>query len=246
MGSRWRTLILVGLTVFVLDQWTKLLAVEHLTPGFLAAHAAATGERAPRLGTEEADAVLRSLGPTTELQYYLADPRTVSPCAGPLVRCDPVRFIDGFWDWRYAENPGAAWSMFAKMDDPFRLPFLLVVSSIAIFAILYFMRQLDASQRMTFLALSLITGGAFGNLLDRARLGYVIDFVDWYVGTTHWPIFNVADVGVSTGVGLIILGMLLELRRKQPDPRTTSTDGAGTGGAGSSGGDSERLASSTR
>ncbi|MCK6550013.1 signal peptidase II [Myxococcota bacterium] len=231
MGSRWRTLIIVGLTVFVLDQWTKLLAVQHLTPGVLAAHAAETGKPAPRLGTEEADAVHRELGLMTELGYFYTSPQVVSPCRGPLVRCDPVRVFDGFWDWRYAENPGAAWSMFAKLEDPFRIPFLVGVSCIAIFAIIVFMRSLDESQKLTFLALSLITGGAFGNLLDRARLGYVIDFVDWYVGTTHWPIFNVADVGVSTGVGLIMLGMLLDLRKKQPDP---------------SRGDTEPLASSTR
>jgi lipoprotein signal peptidase len=76
----------------------------------------------------------------------------------------------------------------------------------------------------------LISGGAIGNLIDRIRLGYVIDFIEWYAGNLRWPTFNIADSAISTGVALIVLGMLVDLFRskKSKEPaRPDLSDDAG-------------------
>ena len=57
-------------------------------------------------------------------------------------------------------------------------------------------------------ALVLIAGGAIGNLIDRIQIGYVVDFIDWHVNNYHWPTFNIADVSISVGVGLMIIDMI--------------------------------------
>jgi signal peptidase II len=77
-------------------------------------------------------------------------------------------------------------------------------------------------------ALMLILGGAIGNLIDRLRIGYVIDFVEWFYGDFTWPNFNVADIGISVGVGLLVLDMILT--RKSPPAEATPPPPASTGG----------------
>jgi signal peptidase II len=67
---------------------------------------------------------------------------------------------------------------------------------------------MDRGDRITAWALSLILGGALGNLVDRLRLGYVIDFVDWYYRGWHWPAFNVADAAITIGAALLVLDAL--------------------------------------
>ena len=65
--------------------------------------------------------------------------------------------------------------------------------------------QESFEQKLTQAALILIAGGAIGNLIDRIQIGYVIDFIDWHIGEHHWPTFNVADISISVGVGLIVI-----------------------------------------
>jgi signal peptidase II len=65
------------------------------------------------------------------------------------------------------------------------------------------------------LALGMILGGAIGNLIDRLRYGMVVDFLDFYLDRYHWPAFNVADSAISVGVGLMVLGMLVEWWRER-------------------------------
>ncbi|HEX6738567.1 MAG TPA: signal peptidase II, partial [Vicinamibacteria bacterium] len=83
-----------------------------------------------------------------------------------------------------------------------------VVSALALLAIAVYAWRLPASSRLPRLALALVIGGAVGNLIDRARLGYVIDFVDVFWGTYHWPAFNVADSAISVGVVLLVFDIL--------------------------------------
>jgi signal peptidase II len=213
--NRWKTLAAIALAVLFLDQWTKLLAVKHLTPGFvLDKIEKTTGERPKRTPTrEEREATLDSIGVFENLALFYAG--TKSPCGDRSSRCAQVIVFEDFWSWRYAENPGAAWSLFAKVGKELRVPFLITVSIFALLVILYYIKNLTPDQRTTLIALSLIFGGAAGNLADRARLGYVIDFIHWYRGTTSWPTFNVADSAISTGVALLALTMILELRPKR-------------------------------
>lgn len=203
MARRWKILILIGLFVTITDQWTKFLAVKHLTPGLLRAHASATDPALLTQGQELQSTVLASLSLAQELRYFYGSIK--APCSPAGTRCNTVRVIDGFWSWRYVENPGAAWGLLARTSDSVRVPFFIVVSIAAIAFIITFFRKLPDDQHLLIISLSLVFGGAIGNFIDRLHLSYVIDFIDWYVGTSHWPTFNFADSAITTGVVLLLI-----------------------------------------
>ena len=116
----------------------------------------------------------------------------------------------------YTRNPGAAFSLFADAHPTFRTWFFLVVSVVALVLITIFLRRVERGDWWSVASLSLILGGAIGNLIDRIRYGEVIDFIDLYVGQYHWPVFNVADSGITVGM-VMLLGHALFHR--QPDAR---------------------------
>ncbi len=113
------------------------------------------------------------------------------------------RVIENFFHITYVRNPGAAFGMLA--DSGFRLPFFLVISSIAIIGILWYSRRLAAEKQWQLTALGLILSGAVGNMIDRLRFGEVIDFLDAHWYSHHWPAFNVADSAICIGVGIMLL-----------------------------------------
>ncbi len=118
-----------------------------------------------------------------------------------------------FFTITYIRNKGAAFSFLAGSD--YRLPILTIVSMVAIAAILVFFRKLRPDQKFTAFCLSLIFAGALGNLIDRVRLGEVIDFlsVHWY--EHYWPAFNVADSAICVGVFLLAVDMYIEEKRQK-------------------------------
>ncbi len=110
-------------------------------------------------------------------------------------------------------NPGAAFGLFAERSSAFRNPFFIAISVLAgVMIISYYHRHLQGEWRPT-LGLGLILGGAIGNLIDRLRLGMVVDFLDVHYFQYHWPAFNVADSAISIGVGLMLLDIFLSSRR---------------------------------
>ncbi|MGH7865110.1 MAG: signal peptidase II [Candidatus Binataceae bacterium] len=123
---------------------------------------------------------------------------------------ESIPIITNYLDLTYTQNPGAAFSMFANLSSQYRLAFLIALSTGAIVVLLWLLVQ-NERVSLTSFALALVLAGASGNLIDRARLGRVIDFVrvhyreDW-----SYPIFNVADSAISVGVALIILGTLMQ------------------------------------
>lgn len=114
-----------------------------------------------------------------------------------------------FLDFYRVHNTGAAFSMMSQTPA---VAFVLLGTAVSI-GILLWMRANPSGQGLVAVALSLILGGALGNVIDRATRGHVIDFIDFYVGTWHFPAFNVADIAISFGAGFLILDMLLDLRR---------------------------------
>ncbi|MGH8442178.1 MAG: signal peptidase II [Nevskiaceae bacterium] len=109
----------------------------------------------------------------------------------------------------HMHNTGAAFSMLASAP-----PVLFIVLGVAVsVGILWWMRLNPNGQKLFAAALALILGGALGNVIDRATRGYVIDFIDLYWGRWHFAAFNVADMAISLGAGLVVLDMLLESRR---------------------------------
>ena len=117
--------------------------------------------------------------------------------------------IDGFFNITYVRNPGAAFGFLSNAAPMFRSLFLIVVSAAAIVMILWFLAKNKSAAMLLTTALSLILGGAVGNLLDRIRFGNVVDFLDFYIASWHWPAFNVADSAISVGAVLLIVEMFV-------------------------------------
>lgn len=124
-----------------------------------------------------------------------------------------IPVVDGLFNLTYLRNKGAAFGFLANTS--YRLPFFILVSVIAVFVILFAYRKLRRDQKIAQLSLALILSGALGNLIDRIRLGEVIDFLDVYWKTYHWPAFNVADSAICVGVFLLAIDMLREESRQK-------------------------------
>ena len=121
---------------------------------------------------------------------------------------DSFTVIQGLFNITHVRNPGAAFGIFSKSPEIFRTVFLIAVTSAAMVLILYYIRTNRERGGLLNLAMSLIFGGAIGNLVDRIRFGEVIDFLDFYIGSNHWPAYNVADSAISTGAVLLLLAMI--------------------------------------
>lgn len=142
--------LLLSAVLIALDQWTKLLAVEHLVYG------------------------------------------------------EPVTFIAGFWNWTLAHNTGAAFSFLATAGGWQHAFFIGLAVIISLVLTIWLSRTARGAWRSA-LPFALVIAGALGNVIDRLRFGYVVDFVDWYVGKYHWPIFNIADSCIVVGAVILVL-----------------------------------------
>jgi signal peptidase II len=129
---------------------------------------------------------------------------------------ESVRVIPGFFDLTYVRNPGAAFGFLAGASGVWRSIFFITISLVALVVIAALVRQ--TRDRLSLYAFALIGGGAVGNLIDRVRFGEVVDFIDWYYRTYHWPTFNIADSAISLGVGLLVIDTLFH--RKQEEQKT--------------------------
>jgi len=121
---------------------------------------------------------------------------------------DHVPVIPGFLDITHVQNTGAAFGLLNAADFPFKALLMIGIAGIALVAIAAYATQLGFHERLARFGLSLILGGAFGNLIDRAVVGYVVDFVDVYWGDAHFWAFNVADAAISIGAVLVLLDMI--------------------------------------
>ncbi len=124
---------------------------------------------------------------------------------------DSIPIVENFFHITYVRNKGAAFSFLSNAS--WRLPFFITVSIIAVLVILVAFRKLRDDQRLAQISLAMIFSGAVGNLIDRVRLGEVIDFLDVHWYRHHWPAFNVADSLICVGVFLLALDMILEEKR---------------------------------
>ncbi len=112
-----------------------------------------------------------------------------------------------FFDITHLRNRGAAFGILNDLPDTFKMPLFVLVLIVAVVVICVFLKNLDDHNRVLIYSLSLILGGAVGNSIDRFRLGYVTDFLDfhWFGDPNyHWPPFNVADSAITIGVILIL------------------------------------------
>jgi len=117
---------------------------------------------------------------------------------------DEVAIIPGFFNLTLTYNKGIAFGLLSDLPDFLRQVLISVATLMALLAVLYFLVRHYVSDRIAQGALAMIIGGAVGNIIDRVRLGMVVDFFDVYYSQYHWPAFNIADSAVCIGV-LILL-----------------------------------------
>lgn len=116
---------------------------------------------------------------------------------------ESIPVIENYFSITYVRNPGAAFGILA--NNAIRIPFFISVSLLASIGIIWYLRRVSTDDRWQAFALGLIFSGAVGNLIDRVRLGEVIDFIDVYWRQHHWPAFNVADSAICVGVAILFL-----------------------------------------
>lgn len=129
---------------------------------------------------------------------------------------DVTTLIPGFFNLVYTRNRGIAFSLLANSESEWRSFFLIGLTALVIAFVASILWQTSphgmAASRLSRIGLALVLGGALGNLYDRLAEGAVTDFLDFYIGSYHWPAFNVADSGLTIGVGLILLDLWLSRR----------------------------------
>jgi len=201
-----RTAIVFGLAIFIifLDQGTKQWALHNLTKKI---------ER-------NAPPACNVDGPVEMREIYKGGRRH-----GKAI----IPFV---FELRYVENCGGAWGLMEKTSESFRLPFFIGVSLFAIVFIVWIMLRIGPKQKFLLWALPFVLGGAIGNFIDRIIYRYVIDFIDVYIRflpfrvLNPWPTFNVADIAICVGVGLMILDMIPSRKRDLIQPTVENqTDG---------------------
>ncbi len=126
----------------------------------------------------------------------------------------PVEVIPGFFQLTLVHNTGMAFGLLGGTAIPGKAWLLTAVSVGLLVAIVWFAWRAGPLSAMTIAGLAAMLSGAIGNIIDRLLYGYVVDFVDIYVGTAHWPAFNIADATICTGVGLLMLESVRDLRRE--------------------------------
>jgi signal peptidase II len=122
----------------------------------------------------------------------------------PLLELREV--VPGLFGLVHVRNTGVAFSLLSNLDPRWVHPLLILATVLAMGALVAYIAYLPCRGAAP-VGLGLILGGAVGNLIDRARLGYVVDFLDLYWRNHHWPTFNVADVGITVGVVLLMIDM---------------------------------------
>lgn len=147
---------------------------------------------------------------------FLIDQTTKAWAIRRLRFGDDMPVIPGFLNFAYAQNTGVAFSMLDNQGDAGRWGLSIVALVAGVLVIYFFWRTPRADDRILG-ALALLLAGIAGNVVDRIRLGFVIDFIDVQFGSWHYPTFNVADMSIVIGAGLLIIDMFLSKRSRKSE-----------------------------
>jgi signal peptidase II len=123
---------------------------------------------------------------------------------------ESVEVIPGFFNLTYIRNTGGAFGLLAGEPSPVRTGLFFGISCVALTILLHLFLRVPSDKPLLASGLAMTFGGAAGNLIDRLRFGEVVDFLDFHVGTWHWPAFNVADSAISVGVGIFCVYLLFK------------------------------------
>jgi signal peptidase II len=144
----------------------------------------------------------------------LLDQLTKSMIVQKLFLYEKVEVIRGFFNIIHVRNTGGAFGIFGGEKGGLGSVLFVVVSLLAIGAIVYLFVKAREDEKVLAFSFTLILSGALGNLIDRIRYGEVIDFIDFHVSTYHWPAFNIADSAICIGIGLMALELLAKDKKK--------------------------------
>lgn len=129
---------------------------------------------------------------------------------------ESIEVIPGYFNLTYVRNTGAAFGILSQSHETFRKIFFLTMPLIASLIIIFIIRGLGEKDTLQVFALSSIFGGAIGNYIDRVMHGFVVDYLDFHFQRIYvWPAFNVADIAIVIGVGILMLLMLLEWKNER-------------------------------
>jgi signal peptidase II len=145
---------------------------------------------------------------------YMADQASKAWAVRALRSGESRTMVNGFLDLVYTENPGIAFGRLQEGGSFGRWFFVILALAAAIAVLYYFLRTPRNDDRILG-ACALLLAGITGNLTDRARLGYVIDFISVHAGSYHWPTFNIADASICVGALLLAYDLIFEGRRQK-------------------------------
>jgi signal peptidase II len=128
--------------------------------------------------------------------------------AGSINLHDSISVLPGFFRLTHVQNSGAAFGLFAESSSEWKVGILILFSILALAVVSALLWKNSHSMTTTGVGLALILGGAVGNLWDRLLTGHVVDFFDFYLGSYHWPAFNVADSAIVIGALLLVAEIL--------------------------------------
>lgn len=138
---------------------------------------------------------------------------------------EPLEVIPGLFNLILVYNPGAAFSILACRDGDCgggQGLMMAALAAVALLPFIYFYAKARPGDKLLLASLGLIWGGALGNIHDRLHWGMVVDFLDLYIGDRHWPAFNVADIAICVGAGLLALSILFEKPAPKPGEATSA------------------------
>jgi len=151
----------------------------------------------------------RALCGARALTVHVADQGTKAMVAHSVSEHAVIPLIPGFLNLTQTKNPGAAFSLFADSPAPWKTALLVIVSAALLVTVAWLVLRTGQLRWESGVGLALIMGGAASNLFDRIRAGRVVDFIDVYFRTYHWPSFNLADSAIVVGAGFLILHYML-------------------------------------
>jgi signal peptidase II len=150
----------------------------------------------------------------TVLVIFVLDQLTKYWVNGFLPLHESIPVLEGFFHLTHVRNPGAAFGFLAGMNPLFRSVFFISANILAMGLIFFYLDKAYQRSYLLILGLSMIMAGALGNLTDRLRFGEVVDFLDFFIGSWHWPAFNVADAAITTGA-LILIREIIRADKKR-------------------------------
>ena len=136
---------------------------------------------------------------------------------------DSIDVLPGIFRLTHVQNQGAAFGLFAESPSEWKPAMLIMFSLAALAVVSALLWKNGKALNATAIALSLVFGGALGNLWDRVTSGRVIDFLDFYVGSHHWPAFNIADSAIVVGALLLLSEIFLTPQEEKPREEKVAT-----------------------